>query len=122
MINIKDYLISDTSATLRMELLSDFPSFSSRILSISACKNKDLMAVLFAGSLVIYRADGSIVSQYKTSQEKIVNFQFEPNGRWICVAFAHRMEILHAETCSKVFECDLKASHLNWKNNQRVYY
>lgn len=102
-----------------MELLSEFPSFSNRISQVSVCLNKDLLAVLFSGALVVYRADGSIVSQFK--KDKIINCHFEPNGRFICCALSDSIMILHVETCSIVFEYNATISHMNWNNNKKVY-
>ena len=102
-----------------MELLSEFPSFSGRIIKVSMCLNKDLIAVLLSGSLVVYRANGSIVSS-KAFKDKIIDFKFEPNGKFLSVSFSDSIMMLHVETCSVVFEYHGAASHMNWNNNKNI--
>lgn len=84
------------------------------------CRNKDLIAVLLSGALVVYRGDGSMVSQFRAVSDKILDFEFEPNGKFLCCSLSDKIMILHVETCSVVFEYDATVSHINWNNSKKV--
>ena len=104
-----------------MEILSSVQTFPGRLNLIKTCMTKDLIAVYLNASVTVFRFDGSVVSSVKCSESNVSDFDFEPTGKLIFVAYSDCLSIYNVENGHRMF--DLKshgAQHLKWYNTISV--